>query len=287
MLPRRPSWIHAGRWSQVRTAKGPQGCPASRLLHGSKRVHCRRPPGQSTDIGRAMERKELDDSANPEPASRRRLVRRFVLLSPEACVAVGYSYKQGHKPRLGAGRALERKEMGDQKFSNPVVWEQSCSGSPAAPMLTARPKSPELRRFRYQRLQGPGRIRLLEIPARGGGSAPPGLLECRIREVALADAPPYRALSYTWRGDGHTDTLARAVAEGWYNARTPDGDASRLILCDGGRMFVTQNLHNAPQCPIEPSPGPLVDRPDLHVFLSNCNETPRKLEVYASVFRGI
>jgi hypothetical protein len=31
----------------------------------------------------------------------------------------------------------------------------------------------------------------------------------------------------------------------------------------------------------------LMDRCDMHLFLSNCNKTPRKLEVYASVFRGV
>ena len=33
--------------------------------------------------------------------------------------------------------------------------------------------------------------------------------------------------------------------------------------------------------------APLVDRGSMHLFLSTCNETPRKLEVYASVFRGV
>jgi hypothetical protein len=76
-------------------------------------------------------------------------------------------------------------------------------------------------------------------------------------------SPQYEAISYAWKNTGLRIST----------------------VCDGKALGITTSLHEG--LPSNRHLTLSLGRCRLHLFLSNCNETPRKLKVYASVFRGV
>jgi hypothetical protein len=63
-------------------------------------------------------------------------------------------------------------------------------------------KSPRLYKYKYQALRRSDSIRLLKLDQPPSTSIfNPGLIRCSMEEVPLSGAPPYHALSYTWKED--------------------------------------------------------------------------------------
>jgi len=149
-------------------------------------------------------------------------------------------------------------------------------------------RSPDLDKYTYSPLRSKNNIRLLMIePPKKTLSTGFGLLDpirCTMLEFPLSSAPPYNALSYTWREDDLIMDLARGgrsllfypflglfdpkrwlkfplgfgfkwidLAVNWAIEKIANAvDASnnqdrglRLVLCDGKAIHVTHNLHGA------------------------------------------
>jgi hypothetical protein len=90
-------------------------------------------------------------------------------------------------------------------------------------------------------------------------------LQCRLSVVSINSNPLYEALSYTWGDLNNTSSIA----------------------VDGHDVLIPSNLEQALRKLRLNNSESAVGRCDMHIFPSNRNETPQKLEVYASVFRGL
>ena len=101
--------------------------------------------------------------------------------------------------------------------------------------------------YQYERLPSPTCIRLLELlPVTSNG-----IIRCSLKVTELADAPSFKALSYTW-GSPQASSISgtsRQYEVRLKSASNDEVDSTRqhTIICDGCLLKVTSNLRDALQ----------------------------------------
>lgn len=122
--------------------------------------------------------------------------------------------------------------------------------------------------YQYQTLRGPNHIRLLKIgPPRSTNIFCPPIIHCSMEEMPLGSAPPYCALSYTWKEDElilkwarmgrhMANPIARLYSPTWWKAFVGDSPprfpwlekaAARLAAVTVGAAFDPDAQANLPQ----------------------------------------
>jgi hypothetical protein len=98
--------------------------------------------------------------------------------------------------------------------------------------------------YQYEALPSPTCIRLLELLP----TASNGVIRCSLKTTELEDAPPFKALSYTW-GSPQT-SVAGASTPNDFDSEVPatkevKSGHQHTIICDGCLVKVTSNLRDA------------------------------------------
>ncbi|KAI4916550.1 hypothetical protein J4E85_010206 [Alternaria conjuncta] len=101
--------------------------------------------------------------------------------------------------------------------------------------------------YQYERLPSPTCIRLLELlPVTSNG-----IIRCSLKVTELADAPSFKALSYTW-GSPQASSISGTSRQYEVGLKPASKDAvestrHHTIICDGCLLKVTSNLRDALQ----------------------------------------